>query len=212
MKMNGHEYCVQNGYNRSHVGKYVYSFATILSWLMIYASLKIFGELSVYWNTAISTLTTGILFVVTYFLFEKWIWKTSLFFKILKYPDISGDWSCEGESSFQIENKDMVKVDFKWKGKVKILQSWDKVRIRIETENSVSNSISAAIVYDELDEYKVLYSYENVPKDLDHDELRTHRGFAELTLSRDNESANVKYYNINGRKTIGNMLWTKLNS
>lgn len=210
MGKNGHEYCVQNGYNRSHAGRYVYAFATLVSWLLIYGLLKIFGELPYYWNTIISTLTTGILFLAVYFLFEKWMWKTKLFFKILKYPNISGQWSCDGVSSFQQEDNDMVKQDFKWKGTVIILQSWDKVRIRLETEHSVSNSISAAIVYDEIDEYKVLYSYENRPKDLNHTELRIHRGFAELTLNKSNESATVKYYNTDGRKTIGTMLWKRL--
>jgi len=66
----------------------------------------------------------------------------------------------------------MIKHNREWIGKVIILQSWDKVRIRLETEFSTSDSISAAIIYDEIEEYKVLYSYENKPKDLDHEELR----------------------------------------
>ena len=44
MVKDGHEYCVQNGYNRSHVGRYVYAFATAVSWLLIYALLKVFGD------------------------------------------------------------------------------------------------------------------------------------------------------------------------
>lgn len=32
----GHEYCVHNGFNRSHAGKYVYSLATFISWILIY--------------------------------------------------------------------------------------------------------------------------------------------------------------------------------
>lgn len=210
MGKKGHEYCVQNGYNRSHVGRYVYAFATAVSWLLIYALLKVFGELPSHWNTILSTLTTGTLFLAVYFLFEKWMWKTTLFFNILKYPNISGEWSCSGESSFQQEDDKMIKQNFKWDGTVIILQSWDKVRIRLETKTSISNSISAAIVYDEIDEYKILYSYENRPKDLEHTELRTHRGFAELTLNKDNKSATVKYYNVDGRKTIGTMFWKRL--
>lgn len=88
----------------------------------------------------------------------------------------------------------MIRHNREWEAQITILQSWDKVRIRLETEFSTSDSISAAIIYDEIEEYKVLYSYENKPKDLDHSELRTHRGFVELTLHKDNKSASAKYY------------------
>ena len=152
----GHEYCVHNGFNRSHAGKYVYSLATFISWILIYFLLKFLGGLSPYWNVIISSAITALLFLTFYFLFDKWIWKTGLFFKILKYPDISGEWSCKGISDYQEENSEMIKHNREWIGKVTILQSWDKVRIRLETEFSTSDSISAAIIYDEIEEYKVL--------------------------------------------------------
>ncbi|MCE1271634.1 MAG: hypothetical protein LWW88_08730 [Acinetobacter sp.] len=171
----GHEYCVHDGFNRSHAGKYVYSLATLISWILIYFLLKLLGGLSPYWNIIISSAVTAVLFLTFYFLFDKWVWKTSLFFKILKYPDISGQWLCKGISDYQEENAEMIRHNREWEAQITILQSWDKVRIRLETEFSTSDSISAAIIYDEIEEYKVLYSYENKPKDLDHNELRIHR-------------------------------------
>ena len=51
----GHEYCVHNGFNRSHAGKYVYSLATFISWILIYFLLKFLGGLSPYWNVIISS-------------------------------------------------------------------------------------------------------------------------------------------------------------
>lgn len=171
------------------------------------------GGLSPYWNVIISSAITALLFLTFYFLFDKWIWKTGLFFKILKYPDISGEWACKGISDYQEENSEMIRHNREWIGQVTILQSWDKVRIRLETEFSTSDSISAAIIYDEIEEYKVLYSYENKPKDLDHEELRIHRGFkVELTLHKDIKSASAKYYNVTGRRTMGTMLWEKLDN
>ena len=208
----GHEYCVHNGFNRSHAGKYVYSLATLISWVLIYFLLKLLGGLSPYWNIIISSAVTAVLFLTFYFLFDKWVWKTSLFFKILKYPDISGQWLCKGISDYQEENSEMIRHNREWEAQITILQSWDKVRIRLETEFSTSDSISAAIIYDEIEEYKVLYSYENKPKDLDHNELRIHRGFVELTLHKNNKSASAKYYNVTGRRTMGTMLWEKLDS
>ena len=211
MEKKGHGYGVQNVYSRSHVGKYVYAFATVIFWLLIYDLLRIFEELPSDWNKIISTLTTGILFLMASFLCEKWLWKMNLFFKLLKYPNISGEWSCNGVSSLQ-EDDDMIKQDIEWKGTVLILQSWANVRIRLETEHSVSNSISAAILYDESDEYKLLYSYENRPKNFNNAGLHIHRGFGELTVNRDNESAIFKYYNLDGRETIATMSWKLLAS
>ena len=52
----------------------------------------------------------------------------------------------------------------------------------------------------------------SVEKDLDHEELRIHRGFVELTLHKDNKSASAKYYNVTGRRTMGTMLWEKLDN
>ncbi|MEG1313691.1 MAG: hypothetical protein RSD40_05190, partial [Bacilli bacterium] len=55
------------------------------------------------------------------------------------------------------------------------------------------------------------YSYKNEPKDLDNKELRTHLGFVELQLNKNSKSATAKYYNVSGRRTLGSMVWKKLN-
>ena len=59
---------------------------------------------------------------------------------------------------------------------------------------------------------RIIKITENKPKDLDHEELRIHRGFVELTLHKDNKSASAKYYNVTGRRTMGTMLWEKLDN
>ncbi|MBD1225599.1 hypothetical protein IDM32_16135 [Acinetobacter seifertii] len=64
---------------------------------------------------------------------------------------------------------------------------------------STSDSISAAIIYDEIEEYKVLYSYENKPKDLDQRVTYPSR-ICRATLHKDNKSASAKYYNVTGRR------------
>lgn len=212
MAINGHEYCVQNAFNRSHAGRYIYVFAMGISWVAIFILLKFNGELSPLENIIISSLSTGIFFLACYFLFDKWIWKWGLLFHFLKYPDISGEWECVGKTSYQEFDNELVKsTSSEWQGKVTIVQTWDKLRIRMETEHSNSESISAAIIYDEIDSYKVLYSYKNEPKDLDHKELRTHLGFVELQLKKNSKSASAKYYNVSGRRTFGSMQWKKLN-
>ncbi|MFV5334188.1 hypothetical protein [Acinetobacter baumannii] len=43
-------------------------------------------------------------------------------------------------------------------------------------------------------------------------QARIHRGFVELTLHKDNKSASAKYYNVTGRRTMGTMLWEKLDN
>lgn len=212
MATNGHEYCVHNAFNRSHAGKYIYSVAMSISWIFIYFFLKFNGEISPIENIIISSLSTAILFLACYFLFDKWIWKWSLLFRFLKYPDISGEWDCFGKSSYQELNNELKKSDdTEWYAKVLIVQTWDKLRIKMESEFSTSESTSAAIIYDEIDSYKILYSYRNDPKDPDNKEMRTHFGFVELQLDKNSKRASAKYYNVSGRRTLGSMEWIKLN-
>ena len=37
-----------------------------------------------------------------------------------------------------------------------------------------------------------------------------HKGFGDLTISKDNESAIFKYYNVDGREAIATMAWRRL--
>ena len=78
----------------------------------------------------------------------------------------------------------------------------------MKTSQSGSNSISAALVWDDIDGYVLLYHYQNDPK-LGETELRAHRGFAEITFHKDLRSGEGEYFNGHGRNTFGRMRLTK---
>lgn len=200
MSIKGHEYTVQNGMNRSKVGKTLYSLSTILTALIVSQLIRYLT-----WFESVPTLIstvilTIILFYIIYYSFNNWVWKLKPISKLLKLPNISGAWSCDGKSDHE---------SFNWHGNVQITQSWDKIRIVLTTEQSSSESILAAITYDDIRGYKLVYNYENKPNSLDDTSLRTHIGFVDLNISAENNSASGNYYNVSGRKTSGKITWNK---
>lgn len=186
--------------NRSKVGKTLYSLSAILTALIV-------SQLITYiaWFKSVPTLIstmilTIILFYIIYYSFNNWIWKIKPISKLLKLPNISGAWLCNGKSDHE---------NFNWHGNVRIIQSWDKIRIVLTTEQSSSESISAVIIYDDVHGYKLVYNYENRPKSLDNKSLKTHIGFADLNIVNGDDEASGHYYNVSGRKTSGIITWIK---
>ena len=112
---------------------------------------------------------------------------------------MSGDWICKGQTL----NPDGT-PSYDWDGTITIIQSWDKLRVRLKTTQSGSNSITAALIWDEADGYRLLYNYRNDPK-IGEADLKSHLGFAELTFDKDRTSADGEYFNGHGRFTFGTM-------
>lgn len=200
MSINGHEYCVQNGINRSNIGKIIYSLASIISSLIIIKILKKYNVINNISESIISAIFTAILFLVIYKIFNKWIWRIKYLVNFINYPNISGTWKCEAVSSYNGGHP--------WEATITIEQTWDKLRIVSATELSSSESVAAAIIYDPIKGYRLLYNYKNEPKDL-NGELTFHIGFVELVLANDSKSAEGSYYNVAGRTNSGTMKWTK---
>ena len=200
MSIKGHEYTIQNGMNRSKVGKTLYSLSAILTALIVSQFIRYitwFGSVPPLISTVMLTI---IVFYIVYYSFNNWIWKLKPISELLKLPNISGTWSCNATSDYK---------EINWHGNLQIIQSWDKIRIVLTTEQSSSESISAAIIYDDIRGYKLVYNYENKPNSLDDTSLRTHIGFVDLNISTENNSATGNYYNVSGRKTSGKIIWNK---
>ena len=73
MSINGHEYCVHNGINRSNIGKIIYSLASIISSLIIIGLLKKYNVINNLSESILSSIFTAILFLAIYKIFNKWI-------------------------------------------------------------------------------------------------------------------------------------------
>ncbi|WP_245515755.1 hypothetical protein [Oharaeibacter diazotrophicus] len=205
-----HEYTVLGGLSRAKVGRYLSLISAAVSAAIILALLwgvdmaKRFGVVANLPPSVLSLVGAGAVFAVLYWLLDRYAWRWTVIGKLLKVPDLNGNWSCKGKT---------VKTDtnpgYEWDAYITIVQSWDKIRVRLKTAQSGSNSVSAALVCDEADGYRLFYSYKNDPH-IGETELRSHRGFAEIVFAKDLQTGDGEYFNGYGRYTFGTMKLQRL--
>lgn len=200
--MKHHEYIVICGVNRSQIGRYISIVASIISAFLIYLFFKLIDLASYFGIDAsippsiLSLLGAGVIYTLLYYLFNSRLWNKKKFSRFIKVPDLSGRWHVKGET--------LSHEHYNWCGILTIVQSWDKVRIRLETEHSGSDSITASIIYDEGIGYQLLYNYRNDPK-VGETSLNSHIGFAEFTFDEELQNASGEYFNGRNRNTFGKM-------
>lgn len=208
--MKAHEYALLNGVNRSNVGRFLGSLAAGISSLLVFGLLHfvdLAGRLGVPANlipSVLSLVIAALVFVGLYWLFNRHALRFSWVRGILDVPNLAGEWRCAGKT---------VSLDgsppYEWKGSVTIVQTWDKIRVRLKTEQSGSNSIAAALAYDEVDGFRLLYNYINEPR-ADQPQLSVHRGWADIVFSKDLLTGQGEYFNGRGRITYGTMELTRI--
>jgi hypothetical protein len=205
-----HEYALLGGVNRAKVGRYLSLTAASVSAGIVFAILaavNIAQKLGVSVNlppTVLSLVGAGGVFSILYWLFDRHVWRWRYVSRALQVPDLEGTWQCNGETLGSDG-----KVRFHWTGEISIIQSWDKLRVRLKTSQSASNSIAAALVYDSADGYRLLYNYRSDPR-IGEVELKSHVGFADLIFSKDVQTAEGEYFNGHGRYTFGRMKLRRL--
>lgn len=203
-----HEYAVLGGFNRANVGKWVMGasvgLAAAVSALagLVVALVVDFGvEMP---RLVLWPITAGSIYLLLYALFDRWMWRIPRLSTWLRVPNLSGTWICHGQSLHASDDRPLLA----WEGEVEIAQSWDKIQIRLRTRQSVSKSLSAALIYDCTDGYRVLYNYRNDPG-IGEPELKGHRGCAELLFRADLTAATGEYFNGHGRYTYGTLTLTR---
>lgn len=204
-----HEYSLLGGVNRAQIGRYISIAAAAISGAIVFLVLsaidiaKKFGLPANLPPTVLSLISAGTVFTVLYMIFNKYAWCWKYFSMFLKVPNLKGSWDCKG-SSLSVDGEEI----YSWDAEVTILQSWDKIRIRLKTSQSGSNSITAAIVHDEAEGFRLLYNYKNDPK-LGEPELHSHIGFADILFSKTLDTAEGEYYNGYGRQSFGKLKLTR---
>lgn len=200
-----HEYSLLGGVNRALIGRYLTLLASSISGIAVFLLLSA-EDLAKKYDlpvnlppTALSLIGAGIVFALLYALFNKTVWKWRWAVKYLKVPDLSGQWQCTGTTLDNEGNPTR-----SWEADVYISQTWDKIRVRLKTHQSGSNSITAALVHDEADGYRLLYNYQNDPNP-GEPELRGHVGSANLLFTKLLDCAQGDYFNGYGRPTYGRM-------
>lgn len=121
--------------------------------------------------------------------------------KIIDVPDVAGIWHCEGKTKDADGN-----TVYEWQATVSIMQSWEKIAVRMKTEQSSSTSMVAALINEGSQGYRLIYRYTNEPKA--GEPLNSHVGFCDLRFNRDLTEAEGDYFN-KGRWTFGQMRLTK---
>lgn len=197
-----HEYSIV-GHRRVTIAMYVAfisgAAASSLTFLAVLL-IKTFTKLEWIGDTdfIVWPITGGVLFGILFWLFDQSVWKYKFLQKVVGIPRLAGDWDVEGQSFDEKEQP-----TFSWSGTISITQRYEKLIVKLKTETSNSNSISAALV-PEGDVFRLIYSYRNEPRP-GEPELKSHLGHCELTFDRDVLSADGAYFNGFGRGTHGTM-------
>lgn len=204
-----HDYSVMGGMNRAKVGRMLTIVASGISAGLVFALLAAVDlAQKLGWNVnappmLLSLLGAGAVFAGLYFVLNHWAWKWPGISSLLKVPDLSGTWSCQGRT-LDAEGQ----TRYEWQASITVVQYWDKLRIRLSTQNSGSSSMSAALAHDSVDGYVLLYHYRNDPKP-GAVGLASHTGCAVMTIAKDVKSATGEYFNGRGRMSFGTMNWTR---
>jgi len=198
-----HEYSLLGGFNRVRIGQIIAIGASAISSLLILILLSIFdiaNKMGISANippALFSLIGAGSLFTLLYWFFNRHIWRWGLLSQILNVPDLRGEWICRGKTL-----NANGEVTYLWEGIVTITQCWDKLRIQLKTATSTSNSICAALLFDEMNGYRILYNYQNTPK-VGEATLHPHIGFTDLMIDKQVQTGEASYFTGRGRNTFG---------
>jgi hypothetical protein len=206
-----HEYAVMGGTNRAQIGRYLSLASSAISAGLVFLILGAV-DLAKKFNLPVnvppamlSLVGAGAVFGALYWVLNSYVWKWPGVAHLLKVPDLSGTWECTGESLGP-----NAAVPPQWSGEITIVQTWDKLRVRLKTSQSGSSSMAAALGHDSVDGVVLLYQYRNDPKiGAVTSGMASHIGCAVVTIAKDLKSASAEYFNGGGRSTYGKMTWTK---
>ena len=209
--MQTHEYSVI-GHNRASVGRYLAIAAGTLTSLTALLTTTFFRIIEEFGFSAannkliIIPISTALFYAIGYSAFDLWIWKSKLLFNFIKIPNLNGAWKCTGRT-IDINGK----VTYEWSATVRISQTWEKIRIYLDTGQSKSASVAASLIHEPGRGYILMYSYRNEPRAGEVD-LRAHIGYAELMINEMADYADGDYFNNKGRLTSGRMTLKKISN
>jgi hypothetical protein len=195
-----HDYAIF-GHDRTTIGR----------WLGV-SSILIAGGISqlLAWANSVTgweaftkaTVTTGVIYFVIHWLFNKYGWKIPFF----SIPNLNGTWKIEGITLDQSGNS-----KFNWEGELGITQDWKSILIHLKTKNSQSNSYTATLSKraESCGGWLLSYSYRNQPELEQSHELNAHKGFCEIEIDKTLKIGKAAYFNSNGRRTFGVMTLNK---
>ena len=136
------------------------------------------------------------------FLFDNFIWKLKVIqnFPWLLIPNLNGAWNVEIKSS-QDDFKTVIG------GQMQIRQTGSRILITLESGNSTSRSIHAAILpTGKPHSYEIMYNYINKPNADSAQTMNIHYGTAWYQISTDFQTLDGEYFTGRGRQTYGRLI------
>ncbi|MDD1001680.1 hypothetical protein [Pseudomonas sp. TNT2022 ID642] len=200
-----HEYSVI-GHRRSTIGRYLGMLATILVSLLPAVGIglsDLMAKIGVpEWGKyfIVIPITASLTYTALHWFFNKYGWRPLSFFA--QIPNVAGEWLCVGQT---INDDGSVAQD--WEGELTISQTWEKIRVRLETKSSVSHSLSVALIPEPDGCWMLMYSYVNKPK-VGNIHLNSHQGYSEMRFIQSLKIAQGEYFTAKGRGTAGTMTFT----
>lgn len=190
-----HDYAVFE-HNRATIGRWLGVISILISGGISQLLIEIYS-LTGLEAFAKATIATGVIYFILHWLFNKYIWKLPLF----QIPDLSGKWKLEGQTL----NEDGT-VKYNWDANIGIEQTWEKIIIKLKTQNSTSYSQTATLEKQHgFGGWLLSYSYKNEPKTGQCHELNSHNGYCQIEFNKEITKGNASYFNNNGRRTFGIM-------
>jgi hypothetical protein len=139
-------------------------------------------------------------------LYDKYIWKLGFIQKSewLLVPNLNGTWNVELKTCYD-NFTEVIEC------KLFIRQTGSRLRISMETANSISHSVQASILCTaKLKTFELLYTYINQPKAASKSTMNIHYGTSSLQISDDFQTLEGDYYSGRGRQTYGSLVATRL--
>lgn len=200
-----HEYTLLGGVSRLKIGRYLAVISATVSGFIVFvllSSVDLAQRLGIAASIPPSVLSfvgAGTVFTALSWILNRYAWRWKIINSLLRIPDLAGKWTCTGITMATVSNP-----PFEWSGEMIIIQTWDRIRVRLKTATSASNSRSAALIKDEADGWRLFYSYRNEPN-IDQPELTAHKGFSEILFDPELNTGSGEYFNGHGRYTFGTM-------
>lgn len=209
--MTPHEYSII-GHSRARIGRYLGTIAGIVATgcaLAVAFALDLVRNLEFSYRipeVIILPISAAVIYPMGHWLFDNLAWRLPWMLRFLGIPDLNGAWTCEGTTL-----EDNGEVRFAWTATITICQTWEKIRVYLDTGSSGSASVSAALVKEPGRGFVLMYSYRNEPK-IGEKDLFPHVGYCELTFNESADTAEGQYFNNKGRVTYGRMKLTRKDS
>jgi len=194
-----HDYAIFE-HNRATIGRWLGIISILISGGISQMLIKMYNLTG--WEAFTkATITTGVIYFILHWLFNKYIWKLPLF----QIPNLSGKWKLTGQTLNEDGN-----IKYNWNANVGIEQTWEKIIINLKTQNSQSYSQTATLEKQHgLGGWLLSYSYKNEPYTEQCHELNSHKGYCQIEFNKEILEGNASYFNNNGRRTFGIMKLVK---